>query len=65
VEQIWPHSPRPLFANNPHRFSTSRNACIVLGNRGDRAAIPALVAAANDPESLIRDAASWALGKLG
>jgi epoxyqueuosine reductase len=42
-----------------------RNAAIVLGNRGDKRAIPALAAALDDPAPIIRGAAAWALGHLG
>ncbi|MHB9129562.1 MAG: tRNA epoxyqueuosine(34) reductase QueG [Armatimonadota bacterium] len=42
-----------------------RNACIVLGNLGDPAAIPALRHALHDHEPLIRAHAAWALGQLG
>ena len=42
-----------------------RNAAIVLGNAGDTAVIPALVAFDNDPSPLVREAVAWALGKLG
>jgi epoxyqueuosine reductase len=41
-----------------------RNACIVLGNLGDPAAIPALTRAANDPDPLVREHAAWALERL-
>jgi len=42
-----------------------RNAAIVLGNRGDRAAIPALIAALSDADPVLRGAVAWALGQLG
>ena len=41
-----------------------RNAAIVLGNRGDLAAIPALIDAVNDASALVRGAVAWSLGKL-
>jgi epoxyqueuosine reductase len=47
------------------RASLARNAAIVLGNRGDPAARDALARAARAHDSaLVRDAASWALGRL-
>lgn len=46
------------------RAGLLRNACIVLGNRGDAAAIPALTAALSDEEPLVREAAAWALDRL-
>ena len=47
------------------RAGLLRNAAIVLGNRGDQSAVPALSGVLNDEESLIRGAAVWALGQLG
>ncbi len=41
-----------------------RNAAIVLGNRGDAAAVPALVEALQDDAAVVRGAAAWSLGKL-
>lgn len=43
-----------------------RNVAISLGNHGDREAVPALVEAlVNDPESMVRKHAAWALGEIG
>lgn len=42
-----------------------RNAAIVLGNRGDEAALPALIHVLNDPSPIVRGAAAWALGRRG
>jgi epoxyqueuosine reductase len=58
-----------------HRFRTTalmrtkrrgllRNAALVLGNRGDPAALPALRRALEDPEPLVRDAAQWAIERI-
>ncbi len=41
-----------------------RNAAIVLGNRGDATAVPALIEALQDDSTLVRGAAAWSLGKL-
>jgi epoxyqueuosine reductase len=41
-----------------------RNAAIVLGNKGDPAALPALQRALNDAEPLVRDAARWAIERI-
>jgi epoxyqueuosine reductase len=47
------------------RRGLARNICVALGNRGDPAAIPALVKALEtDPEPLVRGHAAWALGRL-
>jgi epoxyqueuosine reductase len=42
-----------------------RNVCVALGNVGDPRAIPALTRAAQDPEPLIAEHATWALGRIG
>jgi epoxyqueuosine reductase len=47
------------------RAGLLRNAALVLGNRGDGAAVPALRRALDDPEGVVRRAAAWALNKLG
>lgn len=41
-----------------------RNAAIVLGNRPDPAALPALVGGLNDHEPLVRSACAWALRRF-
>ena len=38
---------------------------MALGNLSDPAAIPALIVALEDAESLVRGHAAWALGRLG
>lgn len=42
-----------------------RNAATVLGNRGTEAGIKSLTLALQDSESLVRQHAAWALGKIG
>jgi epoxyqueuosine reductase len=42
-----------------------RNVAVVLGNTGNRAAVPALAGALDDGEPLVRSHAAWALGRLG
>ncbi len=43
-----------------------RSAAVVLGNTGNREAVPVLVRTLdNDPEALVRAHAAWALGRLG
>jgi epoxyqueuosine reductase len=42
-----------------------RNVAVALGNSGNPAAVPPLVAALADPEPQIRAHAAWALGRLG
>lgn len=46
------------------RSGLLRNAAIVLGNRGDAAAAPALRRALADTDPVVRDAAAWALSRL-
>jgi epoxyqueuosine reductase len=41
-----------------------RNAAIVLANRGERTAAPALTRALGDEDAVVRHAAAWALAKL-
>ncbi len=41
-----------------------RNVALVLGNRGDARALPALRQALVDPEPLIREAAAWAVAQI-
>jgi epoxyqueuosine reductase len=52
----------PLF--RPGYAGLLRNAAIVLGNCGSEIAIPVLMEALSSDEPLVRDAASWALGRL-
>jgi epoxyqueuosine reductase len=47
------------------RSGLRRNAAILLGNRGDRAAAPALARCLADPDPVVRDAAAWALARIG
>jgi epoxyqueuosine reductase len=48
------------------RLGLARNAAIVLGNRGDASALPALrQAAARHEDPVVRDAAAWAASRLG
>ena len=50
--------------SRPGRAGLLRNAAIVLGNAGDRAAEPQLIVALDDTEPLVRGTAAWALGRL-
>ena len=52
----------PLFRTK--RRGLLRNVAVALGNWGDAAAIPALSAAMEDDEPLIRGHAAWALGRI-
>ena len=46
------------------RAGLARNAALMLGHRGDPAAVPALRRALQDPEAGVRRAAEWALARL-
>lgn len=54
---------RPLM--RAKRDGLLRNACVVLGNVADSAAVPALSAALADHSPLVRGHAAWALGRIG
>lgn len=41
-----------------------RNACVVLGNRGDAAALPALERARGDADPVVREHARWAIARI-
>ena len=47
------------------RAGLVRNACVALGNVGDRSSVLALVGALEDSEPLVRGHAAWALGRIG
>ncbi|MEZ5963278.1 MAG: tRNA epoxyqueuosine(34) reductase QueG [Planctomycetota bacterium] len=47
------------------RQGLRRNAAIVLGNRRDPSATPALARALADDDAVVRGHAAWALGRLG
>jgi len=46
------------------RDGMRRNACIVLGNRGDSGALPALRLAAVGSDPVLREHALWAIGRI-
>jgi epoxyqueuosine reductase len=45
------------------RAGLARNAALLLGNRRDRTAVPALRSALSDPDDGVRRAAAWALAR--
>jgi epoxyqueuosine reductase len=59
---------RALFAKSPikriKRPRFLRNVCVALGNAGGLEDLPALRKAAEDPEPLIAEHATWALGRV-
>jgi epoxyqueuosine reductase len=46
------------------RSGMRRNAAIVLGNRGDDAALPALLEALGDEDPVVRGHAAWAIARI-
>jgi epoxyqueuosine reductase len=58
------HRFRDTALTRPRRRGLLRNAALVLGNRGDPAALPALRRALHDPEPLVREAAQWAIERI-
>jgi epoxyqueuosine reductase len=60
---------RRLFRNSPikriKRPAFLRNVCIALGNAGTADDLDALETAANDPDPLIAEHASWAIAEIG
>ena len=56
------------FAGTPvlrtKRRGLLRNACVALGNTGDKSALPHLQRAAGDSEPLIAEHAHWAIGEI-
>jgi epoxyqueuosine reductase len=63
-EEEFRHRFRGTALMRPKRRGLLRNACIILGNRGDPAALPALQRALADSEPLVRDAAAWAIERI-
>lgn len=59
---------RTLFRNSPikriKRRGFLRNVCVALGNVGDADDLPALEAAAADPEPMIAEHARWAISRI-
>ena len=60
---------RESFRHSPikraKRVGIQRNACIALGNIGDKATVPALSKALAECDPLVRGHAAWALGHIG
>ena len=59
---------KSMFAGTPmlrtKRRGLLRNVCVALGNTGTPADLPALEAAAADPEPLVAEHASWAIREI-
>jgi len=46
------------------RRGLARNIAVAMGNRRDHSDIDALTAALDDPDPMVREHATWALGKI-
>ncbi len=59
---------RQRFSGTPlersQRRGLLRNVCVALGNAGSETALPALARAASEPEPLIAEHATWAIGQI-
>ena len=69
AQLLEPAVAEDVISASPVRRATAeglaRNTAIVLGNRGDRAALPALQAAREThPSAVVREAADWAASRL-
>jgi epoxyqueuosine reductase len=51
--------------SRPKRHGLLRNLAVVLGNRGDASAIPALSRVLAEPDPMVREHAAWALSRMG
>jgi epoxyqueuosine reductase len=62
------HKFRDFFRGTPiyriKRRGFLRNICVVLGNIGDKSALPALAEACQDTEPLVREHAAWAVQQI-
>lgn len=60
---------KDLFRGSPilraKRRGFLRNVCVALGNVGTHEDLPALAAALQDPEELVREHAAWAIAEIG
>jgi len=63
-ESRWTHEFVGTAMRRATRTGLRRNAAIVLGNRGDDAALPALANALRDEDPVVRGHAAWAIGRI-
>jgi epoxyqueuosine reductase len=64
-EAQWDAFSRGSAIRRAKRSGFLRNVAVALGNWGSPEAVPVLVDALSDPESLVRGHAAWALGRIG
>jgi epoxyqueuosine reductase len=66
TDEFYATRVQPLMYNYiKERKYFQRNAAIALGNQRDKAFVPDLAIAMNDPAELVRGYAAWALGQIG
>jgi epoxyqueuosine reductase len=64
-ERGWEAASQGTPVKRAGRASLARNAALVLGNRGDPSALPALrAAAAGHDDAIVREAAAWAASRI-
>ena len=63
-EAEWDEFSRGSAIRRAKRSGFLRNVAVALGNRRSESAVPALAAALNDHEPLVRGHAAWALGRI-
>jgi epoxyqueuosine reductase len=64
-EVAWEAASQGTPLKRAGRASLARNAALVLGNRGDPGALPALrAAAAGHDDAIVREAAAWAASRI-
>lgn len=61
----WAERARGTPLARPKHHGVVRNALLAAGTSGDPALAPACAARASDPNPAVRDAATWALARLG
>jgi epoxyqueuosine reductase len=61
-QKVWP---LVYYIRKENRRLWQRNAAVALGNSGDPDRVPALIAALENPDPVVRVHAVWALGKTG
>jgi epoxyqueuosine reductase len=61
-QKVWP---LVYYIRKENRRLWQRNAAVALGNLGDPEKVPGLVSALENPHSVVRVHAVWALGKIG
>ena len=63
-EEIYREQFKGSAMTRAKRRGLARNAAVVLGNVGDERDVPALLAARNDSDAIIREHAEWALARI-